>query len=128
MANPVGRPPKYDPDFHPQNFITLSKKGKHLFQIAAEWDISRETLYAWQRDHKEFSDSVKRGNQLCEAWYMAVGQAGMIGGKVDGKPINLGFYVWLTKNKFKWADRQEIKQEPTQTPDASKFIFIEPKE
>lgn len=110
---PAGRPPKYDPEFHPKDFIRLSRQGKHMYQIAAEWDVCRDTIHDWKKNHPEFSDAFKKGQQYCEAWYMQLGQAGMVGMKdAQGKPVlvNTGLYVWLTKNKFKWADRIEEKQ------------------
>lgn len=102
-----GRPPKYNEDFHPQEFIRLSKQGKNITQIAAHFDVSRETIYDWGRKFKIFSDALKRGRELCEAHWYNLGYAGMMGGvEVNGKkvPINLGFYVWLTKNNFGWSD------------------------
>lgn len=107
-----GRPPKYLSEFHPRSFIELSKQGKNLTQIAFEWDLDRDTIYDWGKKYKAFSDAIKRGRQYSEAWYTNLGQAAMIGqARVDGERIqfNLGAYVWLTKNLFKWSDKREIQ-------------------
>lgn len=108
-----GRPTKYDPDFHPDNFIQLAKKGKLLIQIALIWDVHVDTLYEWAKVHKDFSDAVKAGRQLAEAWYVEIGQAAITGARtVGGQQIkfNVGAFVWLTKNLFKWdADKPEQK-------------------
>lgn len=116
---PAGRPTKYNREFHCENFVELSKKGKTLAQIAFEWDIDRDTVHEWKKVHKEFSDAVKKGRQYAEAWYMNIGQMAMLNQvKIDGKGIKveLGWHVWMTKNMFKWHDRQVIKDE-TEQPD-----------
>lgn len=99
----MARPSSYRKDFHPEDFIKLSKKGKTIKQIALEWDISRETIYAWARTNKEFSDTIKRGNEFCEGWWIDSGVDAMMG----RNKYNLGFYVWMTKNLFKWSDNKE---------------------
>lgn len=123
--NKSGRPPKYNSSFHPQDFIEQSKTGKHLFQIAASWDICRDTIHDWSNKHKEFSDAVKKGQLLAEAWYMERGMNAMQG----KENIHLGFFVWLTKNKFKWADKVEEtkKMDEKQFDELTGFKFLEPK-
>jgi hypothetical protein len=110
-----GRATKYDEDFHPQEFIKLSEKGKTFAQIAAIWKIHRDTLHEWSRRHEDFSDSVKMGRQLAEGWYMEVGQNAMLGrlkDPVTGERIkvDLGWFCWMTKNMFKWTDKVQVDQ------------------
>jgi hypothetical protein len=112
----LGRRTKYNPDFHPHDFIEKSKAGDVLSQIAASWGVHRDTVYEWQDKHADFSDAVKKGRLLSEAWYIKIGKAAMLGeayDKATGKKLHvqLGFYVWLTKNLFKWSDRVETEQE-----------------
>lgn len=59
-APKVGRPTKYADDF-PQKIVELMATGLSLTAAAAELDVSRETVYAWESDgnHPEFSDAVK---------------------------------------------------------------------
>jgi hypothetical protein len=112
--HPGGRPTKYDPKFHPKDFIEQSKNGKTLAQIALTWDLNRDTIHEWKKKHPKFSDAVKKGRQFCEAWYMNLGLAAMLGqAKSDGKPINvnLGYFCWLTKNMFHWSDKIESKNQ-----------------
>ena len=103
-----GRPTKYKKDFHPADFIAKSKDGKALAQIAYDWDVSRDTLYEWAKTHSEFSDAIKKGREYAEAWYMNLGQSAMLGqAQVNGRFISfqLGVFVWMTKNIFKWSDK-----------------------
>ncbi len=119
---PVGRPTLYDADFHPADFVEQSKRGKNLTQIACGWNANRDTLYTWGRTHTEFNDALKQGREYCEAWYTNLGMAAMTGQTpvgADGKKmvVNLGFYVWMTKNILKWKDQveSEAKVESTGT-------------
>lgn len=100
---PAGRPSIYDKQFHNENFLELSKQGKTIKQIALEWDICRDTIYDWAKKHKEFSYTLKKGHEHSEAWWINAGHDSMIG----KKKYNLGFYVWMTKNLFKWSDNKE---------------------
>jgi hypothetical protein len=116
---PVGRPTDYKPDFHPKDFIRLSKLGKHKYQIALAWDHDRDTLKEWEKVHPEFSAAVQKGKQYAEAWYVNIGQMAMMGqaavknedGTTSKITPNLGYYSWLMKNLFKWTDRVETKTE-----------------
>jgi hypothetical protein len=111
-----GRPPKYRKDFHPEDYLAQSKNGKTVAQIAAKWDIARSKIYTWAEKHPEFGEAFKRGKEMSEAWYIDIGQAAMLGKLPSGTKFNLGAYVWLTKNMFRWADRveQEIESKPAE--------------
>lgn len=131
---------RYKKDFHPEDYIRQSEDGKTTAQIAAKWKVGRATLYVWAEKHKEFAEAFKLGREYAEAWYINIGQAAVVGKLPAGTKFNLGAYVWMTKNMFKWADRveQEVeakpatvtyrvnwadeedgKSNPTATPDAS---------
>lgn len=116
MAKP-GQPTKYRKDFHPDDYIRLSEQGKTLAQIAFEWKVDRDTIHEWKKVHREFSDAVKKGRQIAEAWYMNLGQAAMIGQAKMGNQklnVNLGMFCWLTKNMFRWSDRVEVKEKKSE--------------
>ena len=121
----TGAPTKYRPEVHIPDFIEQSKQGRNITQIAARWDIDKDTIYEWGKRHKEFSVALKKGRQLCEAWYTNLGQAAMMGqAKIDGKitKIDLGWYVWMTKNICKWSDKAEQKDT---TPPEKKKLKVE---
>jgi hypothetical protein len=117
MANKrsPGQPTKYREEFHPENFIALSEQGKTFAQIAKAWKVDRDTIKEWIKVHTEFSAAVKKGREVCEAWYMDLGQLAMLGqATMNGQKINvnLGFYVWMTKNMFKWSDKVVVQDKP----------------
>ena len=120
----VGRPPKYNKDFHPEDFIRLAKLGKNKKQIAFEWDVCRDTVLDWEKTHKEFSCAIKKGHQFFEAyWINFFHDAAHLKRRID-----LGAAIWLTKNTLGWSDKQEIKQESEISVDMQGFKFVEPKE
>jgi len=125
-SGPKG-PSIYRPEYHPVSFVELSQKGKCKAQIARDWQISRETIYEWERKYPEFSDAVKRGVEYCEAWYMDIGQAAMVNKAKDaeGRPIKveLGFYVWMTKNICKWSEKIEQKNEFQNTESVQVVVY-----
>ena len=135
---PGGQPTKYNREFHNRDFIEQSKQGRNVIQIAAKWDVARSSIYLWAEKHTEFSDTLKRGQDLCEAWYANLGQAALMGQASISEPdpkdptgksmikkpikIDLGFYVWMTKNICKWHDKVEQKDT---TPAAKKVTKVE---
>lgn len=125
-----GQPTKYDPDFHPSDFIEQSKKGNSLTQIACSWDVDRDTIYEWQKKHKRFSGACKRGKEYLEAWYTNIGKAAIAGQvKINGEKVtpNLGFFVWMTKNILKWSDKVENNIQPEESPHAKVVVQLPPK-
>jgi transposase-like protein len=108
----AGQPTKYRRDFHNSDFIRLSKQGKNITQIALDWDVDRATIYEWAKRHKEFSDTLKKGRSFAEGWYTNLGQLAMLGeATVNGRKIkvDIGMFVWLTKNLFKWSDKMNVE-------------------
>lgn len=104
----VGRPSKYDPLLC--GWVEwLGARGYSIKQIAAVFDVSVETMYAWGRDYSEFSESVARARDLSQAWWETVGQAGMF-----TKSFN--FQVWnkLISNRFRqdYTDRKGLPYDP----------------
>lgn len=103
-----GQPTKFRPDFHPNDFLRLARQGKSIIQIAAIWDVDRETIYNWDKKCPEFLGTIKKGQLLMEAWYSDLGQAAMLGqATLNGQKIkvDLGYFVWMSKNICKWSDR-----------------------
>ena len=66
-ANPVGRPTKYRPDYHPAWAEKLAKLGATDEDIASSFDISIATLYNWRNDYQEFLEATRRGKLLADA-------------------------------------------------------------
>ena len=62
----VGRPSTYNSSYV-QNFLEHAEKGLSIMEIASELKISRDTLYRWVKEHKDFGDVFKMGKEWSEA-------------------------------------------------------------
>jgi transposase-like protein len=97
-----GRPTKYKKQYC-SRVIELFSEGKSIVQIAAELDVSRDTIYQWQKEHPEFSDTIKKGMAKSEAYWEHLLQ----GGAAGLVTINSAALIFLLKNRFHWKDRSE---------------------
>lgn len=68
QGDKIGRPLTYSPELC-DRAVMLGKRGFTYSEIAEAFNISRETLYAWQRDYSEFSDALTRARTAMQAWY-----------------------------------------------------------
>lgn len=75
-ATKTGRPTDYEEE-HCDAVIALGRAGKSLTVMAAELDVSRETIYEWARVHPAFSDALTRARVLSQAWWENTGQSAM---------------------------------------------------
>jgi hypothetical protein len=74
----MARPTTYNPEFC-DLVIEYGKQGKSITWMAAELDVTRETIYEWMRVHPEFSDAITRSRQHAQRWWEDAGQNGMVG-------------------------------------------------
>lgn len=64
---PVGHPPIYDSNHHPQDLIDKMGQLWLDVQVYASWGISRKTFYQWLQTHEDFSDAYDIGMAQFEA-------------------------------------------------------------
>ena len=105
MANKVGRPTKYKPEMC-DIVIELMKEGASQQEVLGELGISNATFYKWKQENEEFSETIKRGIRLSQAWWEKEGRTSLR----DREFNYTGWYMNM-KNRFKWADKQEVKNE-----------------
>lgn len=99
-----GRPTLYRPEMC-EAVVEWGKQGKSKTWIAAELDITKETLYQWIKTYPDFSDAITRATVQCQRWWEDAGQNGLTSNVFNST-------VW-TKNmaarfRDEWTDRQEI--------------------
>jgi len=75
---PLGRPPIYNPDFHPADCERLGREGKFAVQMARDWGTDVRTIYDWCDQHPAFSLSFTRAKQYRAAWMMEQAQNGLL--------------------------------------------------
>ena len=101
----MGRPTKYKPEMC-ETVIELMKEGASQYEVLATLGISEDTFYRWKKENEEFSESIKRGSQLSQAWWEKKGRISL-----DDRQFNSTLWYMNMKNRFKWADKQEVKNE-----------------
>lgn len=104
-ARPKGRPSKYKPEFC-QVMIDEMKEGAAIEEVALELDIHKDTLYEWCKVYPDFSDAKKKGVALSEGWWMREGRKNLHSGTFSAT-----LWYMNMKNRHKWCDRNESKQE-----------------
>ena len=66
-----GRPTKYKKNLCKQA-LELFERGYSIVQIAAEFSISRDTIYEWENQYPEFSDTLAIGRTKAEAFWEGI--------------------------------------------------------
>lgn len=106
----MGAPTKYTPKMCGK-VIKIMKEGASLVEVAADLEISRETIYDWcnpesERFNVKFSDTIKKGVSLSEAWWERNGRENL-----QNRDFNYTGWYMNMKNRFDWADKTESKNE-----------------
>lgn len=112
-ANKVGRPKEWIENF-PDNWydivISLYKEGGSDVEVKAliyEWrgSLSNGLWERWIKEIPEFSETIKVGKVLSEAWWNKKGRLGL-----ENKEFNYTGWYMNMKNRFGWKDRSEVEQ------------------
>ena len=111
MANPVGRPSKYDPAFC-ERVIQLGKLGKSIEQIACELDVGTKTIYNWRDEHPEFLRALDMAKEFEQNWWETIAQTYMIEEK-DAAKLNASIWSRSMAARFPKKYRESTKQEIT---------------
>jgi transposase len=111
MANPVGRPSKYDPAFC-ERVIQLGKLGKSIEQIACELDVGTKTIYNWRDEHPEFLHALDMAREFEQNWWETIAQTHMIEEK-DAAKLNASIWSRSMAARFPKKYRESTKQEIT---------------
>jgi len=63
----IGRPTKYNEDYHPKTALKLSLAGFTDDQMADFFEINPDTLYEWKKRYPAFSEALKNGKAVADA-------------------------------------------------------------
>lgn len=80
---PAGRPTAYKPEYC-EAVIELGRAGKSKVQMAASFDVSKQTLLNWADTYPEFLDALTRATTLAQDWWETQGQIGLTADKFNG--------------------------------------------
>lgn len=106
----AGRPlERFDlPEGWQHEVISLYEEGAsdveikaHIYRIRGSF--SNDLWDRWKRDEEEFSETIKAGKILSEAWWAGKGRKNL-----DNKEFNFTGWYMNMKNRFGWSDKQEV--------------------
>lgn len=98
----MARPTKYRKEMC-DTVVEMMAEGASKTEVCAELDICHDTLLEWEDRHVEFSEAIKRGIKLSQAWWERQGRLSL----KDKEFSYTGWYMNM-KNRFGWADKQEL--------------------
>lgn len=117
----MARPTKYDPNNN-QSVIDLMSEGASIVEVAAMLEVNRSTIYEWAEKHSEFSDTIKKGFELCQAWWERNGRMNL-----ENKDFNYTGWYMNMKNRFR-EDWQEVNKNVNQNTNVNQNIEVSEKE
>lgn len=92
-----------------EQILELMSNGASIVEVAAEIGVNRDTIYERCNPDsptydKEFSDTIKKGRELCEAWWMKEARTAL-----KDKQFNATLWYMNMRNRFGWHDNQKIE-------------------
>lgn len=109
IANPVGRPSKYDPSYC-NKVIELGKLGKSFEQMASMLNIGITTLKRWREEHEEFRASLEDAHGFAQTWWEDMAQSYLVESK-DTEKLNTGLWSRSMAARFPANYSDRVKQE-----------------
>lgn len=96
------------PDDWKEAVVALYSQGgsdKEIKALIHSWrgTFSNDLWDRWLKDEIEFSETIKRGRILSEAWWEKQGRSNL-----TSKEFNATLWYMNMKNRFGWADSQKI--------------------
>ena len=108
---PAGAPTLYKPEYCGLLAEHL-KSGLSFTSFAGVIFVNPDTLYEWCKVHKEFSETKKTYTAASMLFWEKMGRSGAAGQIVN---FNSGAWIFNMKNRFRWADKQEITHDGAPT-------------
>jgi len=82
--------------------FNIKKDGGSDVEVRVALDISVDLWDRFKKEIEEFSETIKKGTDLCEAWWMKRGR------ELDNKQFNAVLWYMNMKNRFGWKDKSDI--------------------
>lgn len=95
---------KFRLDYHPLNYIALSREGLSPVEIAAKFQVGLNTVESWAEVHSDFQFAFQLGQALYESWWLMKGKKGL-----NKRGFNTSLFKFLTGNKLGYSDKIESK-------------------
>jgi hypothetical protein len=82
--------------------LTEMEHGASLQEVKVLLGISNDLYDRWMKEDIEFSETIKRGKELSEAWWLKQGRTNL-----SNKEFSPTLWYMNMKNRFGWRDRSE---------------------
>lgn len=102
--NKGGRPTKYKTEYC-REVIDFMTFGYSKEAFCGRIGIAKDTLYKWDKKHKEFADAIKKGEAKSLLFWEKMGIEGATG-NISG--FNPSTWIFNMKNRFNWRDKRDI--------------------
>lgn len=109
-----GAPIKYKPEFCAIAEQVLGN-GESIVAVAAELDITRETIYAWRETYPDFDTACKKGLMKAQREWESIGRKGATG-EID--KFSNAAWIFTMKNRF----RDDYKDQPEAKPISESLV------
>jgi transposase-like protein len=119
MANPVGRPSDYKPEFC-EKLVEHMSKGYSFESFGAVIDCGKASLYKWRDEHQEFSDALDMGRSKHLFMMEQMGQGNMVE-HYQGPKLNTALYKLFMANIHGWREKTDVEQKS----EASVKVYID---
>lgn len=112
MENKKGRGRPKVEDTLPENWkdiiLQSGREGKHLSDFVLKLGYSYESHYQMIKRNREYSDTIKEYNVLCEQWWYEQARTAVERG--ESNKFNQRLWTVVMKNKFRdnWSDDKNI--------------------
>lgn len=102
----AGRPSAYDPAFCDE-VVALGKLGKSKAQMAAAFDVSRQTIDNWAVANEEFLEALSRAEAHAQAFWEDKGET-----NIDKPGFNAAIWKKTMEARFRddYTERREVNQ------------------
>ena len=107
MTHKGGRPKKTLKDL-PKNWKSIilrnMKVGASKQEIKLELSISNDLFERFFKENEEFSETIKRGVEMSEGWWMKQGRINL-----ENRKFSPVLWYMNMKNRFGWKDKAELE-------------------
>jgi hypothetical protein len=111
----AGGRPKKTLDNLPKNWkqiITdIKREGGSDVEVRVALDISKDLWNRFEKEIDEFSATIKKGDDLCESWWLKNGREG-----IKDRTFNAVLWYMNMKNRFGWVDKTDITTKGKELP------------
>ena len=82
--------------------LDIKRDGGSDVEVRVALDISTDLWDRFKKEIDEFSETVKKGQDLCEAWWLSHGAK-----QLENRSFNAVLWYMNMKNRFGWKDKAE---------------------